>query len=349
MDGLDRYDTDRINRINMKRAPAYPVLLALLLTVALAGCRREPLPEAGNVIRFSVEAAVAVDVQTKADGDLPDAEEVLKSNPIALYGFCTKSSGTETLFNGAPGTSALTYNTTLGWHYDPLRYWNQGGVYDFRAVSPASSVKTGGSAAITTGSKVEANYGNYDLMVASNHSTTPLASSSSVAPVALAFSHAASAVRFVFKKGNDDRTIQITHLEVNNIYAFGTMTYSWDGQKDAITSTPDANSKTDLFGWTWDGVEDPWELTDAYQCFDGWHLVVPQTLNDQPAAKATVKFSYKIGNGEAQSAILSIPDHTWLPGKTYEYQINLDVLAIGLTFTVKPWPTSVVDGSYTVR
>ena len=56
----------------MKRHhPAYPVLLTLLLTTALVGCQRDPLPERNDVIRFAVGPVAVASTTSKAE-ELPD-------------------------------------------------------------------------------------------------------------------------------------------------------------------------------------------------------------------------------------------------------------------------------------
>ncbi len=291
----------------------------------------------GDAIRFSVGPVAAVDMQTRAEAPLP-TEEDFKTKTIALYGLCTQGTSEETLFNGS---TVLTYDAaSTQWTYTPLRYWTRGGVYDFRAISPANRASTGGSAA-----QVQADFGDdYDLMVAASHVATPLASTASVDPVVLTFVHADAAVRFVFKKdANELRTCRITHFQVDNLSASGTMTYAWNGTEDTISWTPGAK-ENGVFAWTAATDDDALELADTYASFDGWHLAVPQTFGG-----ATVRFVYKVGT-DVMNAVLPIPDGTkWEPGMTYEYRIDIDKLAIGLTFAVNPWAATEVNGSYTIR
>lgn len=308
--------------------------------VAFTGCRREPLPDAGNAIRFSVGPEVLVEMQTKAA--LP-SETDFQGLPIALYGISTKGGSSQVLFDG---TTNLTYNEGK-WSYSPTKYWNQGAAYNFRTVSPAGAIIDGGSASTESG-KVEANYGDYDLMVASNHEITSLASTSSVAPVSLSFSHAGSAVSFGFRKGaNESRTCNITSFKVDGICTTGKMTYSWSvgDKKDVITPAADASSKTTVWSWSESTDETPWSLTADYQYFDGWHLAVPQTL-----AGAKVHFTYKFEDeSQERSATLSIPNATWQPGMVYKYQIDITVFTLGLDFTIQPWPTDdeTITGTHT--
>lgn len=315
----------------MRRSPTYPVILALLLTVVFAACRRESLPESGEAIHFTVGPAVSVDMRTKADG-LPSAEDDFKLSGKALYGV----NEDEILF----GPTELSYDDSDGkWYYSPLKYWDRNKTYDFRAVSPIGAVAAGGTAA-KTGS-VTARYGDYDLMVASNHGPAVMT------PVALAFNHAGAAVRFLFKKGADEsQTVTVSHFEVKNVYSAGTVTCAWDGTKDVLTPAPTPESRQSVFVWDETPGDDVRELTAAYQSFDGWHYVVPQTLGSD----TTVEFTYRINSGTANYASLVFPaGSAWDPGKTYEYRIDIDKLTIDLSFTVDSWDTNVVEGSYTIR
>lgn len=305
--------------------------MAMLLTTAFVGCRQDPLAEDGNAIRFSVESAAIIDMQTKAEAALP-TEADFKSKDILLFGIRTKDNGTETLFNGA---TRLTFDGTQ-WEYSPLRYWSQSSSYDFRAVSPAGPDVYGSAA--KTGSVIASFGSDKDLMVASNHTV----SAYSIVP--LTFSHACAAVLFLFRNTKDSREIKITHFEVNNMYSDGTMSYSWDANQgiDIITWTP--SEKKDA----WLSTDTPLTLSGTYQPIDGWHLVVPQTLGND----AKLSFSYTVeGENDTKYAVLSIPDghNTWKPGKTYKYQIDIDIQSIDLSFTVNSWNTNVVEGSYTIR
>ena len=309
--------------------------MAMLLTTAFVGCRQDPLAEDGNAIRFSVESAAIIDMQTKAGAELP-TEADFKSKDITLFGIRTKGTGTETMFDGG---TVLKFDGT-DWKYSPLRYWSQSSSYDFRAVSPAGSDVSGSAA--KTGS-VTASFGSdKDLMVASNHTV----SAYSIVP--LTFSHACAAVLFLFKNPVDSPEIQITHFEVNNMYSDGTMSYSWDANLgiDIITWTPSEEKDA------WLSTDTPLTLSGTYQSIDGWHLVVPQTLGLGNVGNAKLSFSYTVeGESDTKYAVLSIPDghNKWEPGKTYKYQIDIDIQTIGLSFTVDSWDTNVVEGSYTIR
>ena len=306
----------------MKKYSAYLAFVTLLLTVVLTGCRREPLPETGEAIRFSVSPAT-IEVETKAG---PTTEDYLKSSTIALYGSYVKDESTVVLFDGS---TTLSYTTA--WTYSPLKFWVKGGTFDFRAVSPNTAPKSGGSAEITDGKKIEVDYNaasdQYDLMVASNHGIS-VSSTASMAAVNLPFSHACSAVQFLFKKsGNDtDNTCTIKSFKLSGANTKGTMTYAYSTTEGNDVISWSSNTPGDLFANT--GTS--WVVTTGFSSFDGWHYVVPQDLSG-----ATVEYSYVFADENAKTVSLTLPAVSWLPGKTYKYNIDIGMSKIDVQ--IEPW------------
>lgn len=319
----------------MRKYTTYTVFVALLLTVAFSSCRREPLPEAGDAIRFSVGASTDVEVETKAG---PTTITNFQSSNIALYGSYVKDASTVTLFDG---TTTLSYTaSTTTWTYTPLKYWVNGGTYDFRAVSPATAPKSGGSAGTSTGAKVEVDYNassdQYDLMVASNHGIS-VSSPASMTPVNLPFSHACAAVQFLFKKSGNEtgKTCTITSFKLSGTNTKGTMTYAYSASdtKDVLSWSP--NTIGDLFAAT--GTS--WAVTTSFSSFDGWHYVVPQTFSG-----ATVQYTYVFDGDAAKTVTLSLPAVTWEPGKAYKYTIDIGISKIDVQ--IESWdayPVWVTD------
>ena len=278
---------------------------------AFAGCRQEPLPESGNAIRFSVDPSLVVDVETKA-GPATD----MTAGTVSLYG--TTTSGT--VFSG----DALYYNTTAdAWTYSPLRYWIPGETYDFRAVFPeAADIQDGASAAKSGAIEVDYDSASQqiDLMVASSHDLS-VSDTQAADPVELVFDHACAAVRFLFKKsGNSSGTdCSITSFKLQNVNSTGTMTYAWDVSKDALSW--DTADPADLFAST-----ATWTVETDFTCYDGWHYVLPQTLDG-----ATVEYKCTFGTDAAQTVTLNLPNVSWEPGKLYEYQINITISKINVS------------------
>lgn len=302
----------------------YLATMALLLT-AFTGCRQEPLPEAGNTIRFSVAADYGLSVGTKAE--LVDLAG-MQTGAIKLYG--SMAGVTTPVFDGI----ALSYSTTDSrWSYAPVQYWIQNGTYDFRAVFPAAAgVTAGSSAGVTVNYSMATD--NYDLMVASAPGISAnVQVDSGNPPVGLAFQHACSAVRFLFKDG--DKDYYLKSMTLQGVNSSGTMTYNSTGMAWIGTGTTAAS----LWSGSWSIA--PTE-TEAYTGpGDGWHILPPQTSLDN----AELVITYTVGNAEnAQILPVTIPlkyvDGTdssksvlaWDRAKTYTYKIELQANAI--TFDV---------------
>jgi hypothetical protein len=140
-----------------------------------------------------------------------------------------------------------------------------------------------------------------------------------MAAVNLPFSHACTAVQFLFKKsGNEtDKTCTVKSFKLSGTNTKGTMTYAYSTEKDVISWS--ANTPGDLFATT--GTS--WAVTTSFSSFDGWHYVVPQTFSG-----ATVQYEYTFDGDAAKTVTLSLPNTTWEPGKLYQYQIDITMSKI---------------------
>lgn len=292
----------------MRRNNTYLALAALFLTVAQAGCRQEPLPVSRDAICFSVESAAEVELETKTGA--PDDQTY---TGIRLYG----NTETAAVFDG---TTTLTKNNTSGaWEYTPLKYWEKGATYAFRAVYPTQASITSGS-----GSSVVVTYdsegtntgttftGEYDLMVASAAAVD--ADTQVGTPVTLSFQHALTAVRFVFTKGGNDAstTCKIKSLKLNNVSTSGTLTYSGAdvAQDDWAPATAPAE------GWTFDVGTSGWTVATTNGYTSQWYYTVPQALSG-----AKLVYGYDWG-GDKDTVELSLPG-PWAPGTAYVYTIDI--------------------------
>jgi hypothetical protein len=311
----------------------YLATMALLLTATLAGCGREPLPQAGNTIRFSVAADYGLSVGTKAE--LVDLAG-MQTGAIKLYG--SMAGVTTPVFDGI----ALSYSTTDSrWSYAPVQYWIQNGVYDFRAVFPAAAGVTAGSAA-----EVKVNYSmatdNYDLMVASAPGISANTQAASGNPdVELAFQHACTAVRFLFKESDNNNDYYLKSMTLQGVNTSGTMTYN-----STLAWSDYGTTAASLWSGSWSIA--PTE-TEAYTGpGDGWHILPPQTSLDN----AELVITYAVGNAEnAQLLPVTIPlkyvDGTdssksvlaWDRAKTYTYKIELQANAISFDVAWTEWGT----------
>lgn len=333
----------------MRLNAAYPALLALLLTLALAGCRREQLPADGGVIRFTVNTAEVSSALTKYD--LPDVDDIpgdflrKNGNTVRVWG----SMNSAILFDPYLVLSCEGNGISANWNYagDPY-YWNLTAAYQFRSVFTDGHDTEIGSA---SASSVTVNYsGGYDLMVAA----TSLGSSDAKSAT-LTFGHACSAVRFYCIDPTRSSTattanFNITSFKLNNVAKTGTLTFG-DGMVWALaSSTAEA--------YTLPAASLPWPVPsnhdDETAALTPWFFFVPQNLAN---SDASIEFSFAPAGPEYASIeqgvdikyFLKDASTAWEPGMMYTYFIVLDPAAIEfINFTVQPWPTDTVTGTYTV-
>ena len=325
----------------------YSVLLALLLTLALAGCRQEPLPESGDAIRFSVSDASAVSLMTKAEGDLTDKQSLIANDSkVKLYGSYDKNTSTA-IFSGDELTCKIA-GDVVSWSYGaPVRFWDKQYTFDFRAVFPTTAdIQSGSSSAsvVVNFGTTETN-GDYDLMVAS---APGIKASEQMAKddktVSLKFLHACAAVRVMFNDPNvvvpaegDDPTYNYTlqSFKLVGLHKGGTLAYTGDSSASGATVsgwTLD-ESATDLFAWS---AGTPWGVPKEHTAFGGWHYVVPQSVDG-----AKLVFTYKVGN-EVMPLTLDLKTsaiESWDPGKAYTYKVTILAHSIDFTVSCEAWTT----------
>lgn len=322
----------------MKRKLTYPALLAMMLTVALAGCRQEPLPGTGESIHFSVSTADISAAVTKTDFDRPTTagDELIKhGSSVLLYGDLTPagSSTTSPVFTAGTTLNCSKTDETATWSYtNGTKYWVRGGAYSFRAVYPADASVSSGS-----GSQVAVSYNmaamNYDLMVGSACVTTAPPTGNSVD---LQFIHACAAVRFLFKDENGTtapgfslKSFSLQHLATSGKFTCGT-TSAWGDLNSPLTET--------VYSWT-----GSWSVPATYAVFDGlydtgWYFVIPQTLDDSSAISLTYQAGEDTQVFQAQLPLNPISE--WEAGMVYTYKIRLQAGAIGFTVSSTDWDDS---------
>ena len=289
----------------------------MLLTVALTGCRKEPLPASSDVIGFVVTPSVHVEAETKADALSGESDLIKNGSQVLLYGSYKIGSSTAVeLFKATPLTCTES-SGSYSWGYGaPVRYWVKDATHDFRAVFPASANVSNDSNSSSIVVSYDASSANQDLMVAAAPNATPKN------PVSLTFNHACAAVRFALKtSGNEpNTTCTITSLKLNGVAPSGKMTFT-----DKIYWTPSA---APTLGWTWTWPE--WNGKPLGTSYVGpWYYVVPQTLSG-----ATLQYTYTFGS-DSGSVTLTIPNITWESGKVYVYQVNIGMSS--LTVSIEDW------------
>jgi hypothetical protein len=330
----------------MKLNAAYPALLALLLTLALAGCGREQLSAEGSVIRFQVNTAEISSSLTKYD--LPAVDDVpgdflrKNGNTVRVWGTMDAA----VLFDPYLVLTCDGNGSSASWNYagDPY-YWNMTAAYQFRSAFTNGHDSDLGSASAAS---VTVNYsGGYDLMVAA----TSLASSDPKSAT-LYFGHACSAVRFYCvdptrSSSAATANFNIKSFKLNNVSETGTLTFSngmaWNPEP------PTAEVFTLSTEWPVPSNND-----DATAALTPWFFFVPQNL---ASSNASIEFSFAPAGTEYAGIDQSVDvkyflkdaSTTWEAGKMYTYFIVLDPAAIEfINFSIQPWPSDAVTGTYTV-
>ena len=259
----------------MKLNAAYPALLALLLTLALAGCGREQLSAEGSVIRFQVNTAEISSSLTKYD--LPAVDDVpgdfLQKNGNTVRVWGTMNSAV--LFDPYLVLTCDGNGSSASWNYagSPY-YWNMTAAYQFRSAFTNGHDSDLGSASAAS---VTVNYsGGYDLMVAA----TSLASSDPKS-AKLNFGHACSAVRFYCvdptrSSSATTANYNIKRFTLNNVAKTGTLTYNGNGMTWA-PATPAAEAyalpAAPPHYWPVPSIND-----DTAAALTPWFFFVPQNL-----------------------------------------------------------------------
>ena len=344
----------------MRLNVAYPVLTALLLTLAPAGCRQEPLPDAGDVIRFTVRAAEVSSALTKADPTLPSVTPPgnsleVPNVTVPVWGtYKVGSNAAAEVFKNPPlPLTCSNDGNSLSWDYpsNVRYYWNRSASYQFRSVFTDNHASyTGDNDQITV---TYAGYpDDYDLMVAASS-----VASGDTQAADLLFRHACSAVRFFcvdpsWSSTQTDPNYSIMRFELKHFPTSGTLVFNG-------TSTTDLS--VPVSGWTpGPAVDDvfalpaaslPWGVpsntgTAESAGLTTWFYFVPQSL---PAA-AEVSFSIRVENtGQIIDVTRKLQDITdsWTAGKIYNYFIVIQPTSIQFDVTWTDWtattPTELTE------
>lgn len=333
----------------MRLNAAYPALLALLLTLALTGCRREQLSAEGGVIRFQVNTAEISSSLTKytlpAVDDIPGDYLRKDWNTVRVWGTMNDA----VLFDPYLVLTCHGGGSSASWDYsgDPY-YWNLTAAYQFRSVFTNGHDSDIGAA---SAAGVTVNYaGGYDLMVAA----TSLASTDNKTAT-LNFGHACSAVRFYCVDPTRTSTAtsanyNIKSFKLNSVATTGTLTFGSGMAWSPAAPTAEV--------YTMPTTSLPWPVPsnndDATAALTPWFFFVPQDL---ASSNASIEFSFAPTGPEYAGIEQSVDvkyflkdaSTTWEAGKMYTYFIVLDPAAIEfINFSVQPWPTDAVTGTYTV-
>ena len=316
----------------------------LMLLAVFAGCRELPAPEEENAIRFGVE-----EVMVKADFVAPNgADYLIKSgNKTKVYGTRTDGAEKETVFNGETLTCG---GSASDWSYETDQYWKKSGTYAFKAVFPIPE-SLGSS---TDGTHLTVSYSmhttKYDLMVAS--ATRDMAEGY-LGPVVLPFRHALSAVRVLFRKGeNVAENYSLDYFEFRNLRTVGELILESEELSSDSWHLAPGYRPASIFQWEAADESQRKPLYDTYAQYDGyvWHFCLPQSLAvEEGEEHPAIHFRVRMAGGTTIEDTLDIPEtiqgdsYSWEPGKVYTYYIGVTPRTTEVFVSVSKWDAAYVS------
>jgi hypothetical protein len=155
--------------------------------------------------------------------------------------------------------------------------------------------------------------------------------------VELAFQHACTAVRFLFKESDNNNDYYLKSMTLQGVNTSGTMTYN-----STLAWSDYGTTAASLWSGSWEIA--PTTNNEYTGPGDGWHILPPQTSLDD----AELVITYTVGSS-TQILPVTIPLKyvnatdsgksvtTWDRAKTYTYKIELLANAIEFTVTKVDW------------
>lgn len=322
----------------MRRKFTYTAIPALFLVLALAGCQQEPLPAAGDVIRFSVNSVGIAPAPTKADPVIPTVQAPATlltetDSQVKVWASLNTENPANWKYVFAPNPSIVIKNESSGWTYSGDKYWNRDAEYKFMAVYPDD-------ADVQSSSNVDLITVNYagleqDLMIASYKLTVNQAKSAKT--VDLGFYHTCSAVRvFIVDPDRGTKPVRytITDFQLRNLYMTGSLAYGGN----SLNWTPSGTRTT---GYIWAKTSENIDQVPAtYTEFTPWLYFMPQTLE-----QASIYLSYTTGYQTLVATLAIDKDSNndsikWEPGKMYTYFIKIRPKGIEMKVEWTDWGTA---------
>ena len=322
----------------MKLNAAYPaLLLTLLLTLALAGCRREPLSAEGGVIRFQVNTADISSSLTKYQlpivDDLPGDFLQKDGNTVLVWGTMNDAVLFDPLVLKCKGDGS-----TASWDYEGDRhYWNMTAAYQFRSVftnGHDTQISSASAGSVTVNYSGGNEFGGDDLMVAAKS-----LASSDAKSATLNFGHACAAVRFYCVDPTRTSTAttanyNIKRFTLNYVSETGTLTYNGSGMAWAPAS-PTAEA------YSLPATSLPWpvpsNIDDTEAALTDWFFFVPQNLENN---NASIEFSFAPTGIDHSVDVKYYLKNAWEAGKMYTYFIVLDPAGIQFNVDWADWADS---------
>lgn len=340
-------------------------------TLILASCARETdtvFPESQPAYKIPInwEISSAQVQQTKAliNNNLlqaactPNADSSNES--IGVWGEYSIEENGQTMtyeeFNATPLTFAPKVDDTNphnDWNYPgETRYWTTGGIYDFRACYPQSSVSklmTQMEATIFQGGPINTSVIQEDLLVAATQVNT--LTDNLAQPVSLDLQHIFAAIKFTVKAADGftpptDEKVTGCWLQNNEestelFSPSGYLVHSGNQNPELKWYTYES-STAPMYVWKHDGVEFDEENTlytannnltgSEYTALDGWVLIVPQQVKEE-----TLNFCYTMKTTGEHIYSVKIPAVTYENGKQYTYTLVISGSKVQLKLTIAEW------------
>lgn len=311
----------------------------LCLVLTLMACRRDdgatnPTPNS-DAISFGTLPTRAATLIGSSD------EEAFRAESFAVYGdWITQSGERKEVFRDVKVSYTTDDDAPTGWIYDPIKYWQQVGSYEFRAYWPASAVVLGTATARTLALEYNMLQHNNDMMVA--YVSCPTKNSGQ--PVGLKFHHTLAAVAVKFQAPNAECEYRLKNLFFTSLNYIGALPYDltvtnpdvtdqWvyaDGSRSFVNKD-DIMASERLREWSsTEGRLIPASADDYPEEFD---LMLPQALSveagiAQPSITFTLDVKWITVDSITMTVALPTTDSAgnpmeWRAGKKYVYVITV--------------------------
>ena len=215
------------------------IIYILILLVSITACRRDgDIPQKTDLsetITFGTVSAHKPTTSSRAATLVGDSSEAaFRAEPFSVYGDWISPNGDRhEVFHDVKVSYTTSHTAPTGWIYDPVRYWQVTGDYEFRAYWPASSVVLGTATARTLALEYNMLLHNNDMMVA--YVECPTKNNGN--PVGLNFHHTLAAVAVKFQAPGAECEYRLKNVFFTSLNYIGALPY------DLTDETPDVTSE----------------------------------------------------------------------------------------------------------
>lgn len=268
-------------------------------------------------------------------------EATFRAEPFSVYGdWIDRNSTRHEVFHDVRVGYTTDPKAPTGWIYDPIKYWQEEGEYEFRAYWPASSVVLGTATARTLALEYNMLLCNDDMMVA--HVSCPTKNNGQ--PVGLDFHHTLAAVAVKFQAPNAECEYRLKNLFFTSLNYIGALPYDttqknhdltgdWvyaDGARSFVNEE-DVMSSERLREWSSEeGRVIPASIDNYPEEFD---LFLPQALAvEEGIAPPSITFTLDVKWDTVDTITMTVALPTtntagepmvWRAGKKYIYAITV--------------------------